>query len=259
MILYANGCSWTAGGGLEPHFVHLHNGLPDNDKRLSLLWPHHLGSLLRADQVHNLANGCGSNQRILRKTYNWLLSKTPEELAQTVAVIQFTEWSRFEKYDPPNTTNIWEDNQAYWVNCKIDVVCTDIQYTFKQSHRSMGRLRELKEESAKRISETHSIEDFYRTIGYAYALKGMFDSFGVKDFYIWHQSHLWHNWPEQHRDALYNNFKVLDDIRDPKLHHAKPFWEYDRVGENDRHPGLNGHKQLAFLIRDAMISKGYKA
>lgn len=259
MILYTNGCSWTAGGGLEPFFLHGHNGVPDHDRRLSLLWPHHLGKLLGADKVYNLANGCGSNQRILRKTYNWLMSKTPEELAETVAVIQFTEWSRFEKYDPPNNSNLWEDESAYWVNCKIDVVCTDIQYTFKPNHRSMGRLKELREDAARRISETHTIEDFYRTISYAYAIKGMFDAFGVKDFYIWHQSHLWHNWPDHHRDTLYNNFKVLDDIRDPKLHHAKPFWEYKRVSEEDPHPGVDGHKQLSFLIRDAMVAKGYKA
>lgn len=259
MILYANGCSWTAGGGLEPHFLYPHNGLPDNKKRLTLLWPHHLGKLLGAKETHNLSNGCGSNQRILRKTYNWLLTKTPEELAETVAVIQFTEWSRYEKYDPRNYTVLWEDNQADWINCKIDVVCTDIEFYGIPNHRSLGNLKELVEEASNRISKTHPLEDFYRTISYAYALKGLFDTFGVKDFYIWHQSHLWHQWPEKHRDALYNNFKVLDDIRDPKLHHAKPFWEYDRVSKDDLHPGIEGHKQIAHLVRDAMVAKGYKA
>jgi hypothetical protein len=67
--LFTNGCSWTWGGSLEEYWE-------TEEDRLKLVWPHHLGNLLRADNVVNLSLSCGSNQRIVRTTLNWLLSKT---------------------------------------------------------------------------------------------------------------------------------------------------------------------------------------
>jgi hypothetical protein len=257
MILYTNGCSWTAGGGLDDLFIYPHNNELDEDKRLSLLWPKHLGDLLGAKEVYNLSNGCGSNQRIVRKTYNWLLNKTKEELKETVAVIQFTEWSRFEIYDPKVPANGWDDHPDDWVNCKIDVICHDIQYR-NTRYRTNERHDEILNEAKHRILQTHELEDFYRTITYLYALQGLFYSFGVKDFYVWHQSHLWHQWPESHRNSFYENFKVLDRIDDPKLYHAEPFWKYERVSATDQHPGVEGNKQLANHIYQAMKRLGFK-
>jgi hypothetical protein len=64
MILLTNGCSWTYGGSL---------GLDEIEKqeqRLQSTWPHHLGQLLNVSENVQLAVGCGSNQRIVRTTFD---------------------------------------------------------------------------------------------------------------------------------------------------------------------------------------------
>jgi hypothetical protein len=279
MILYTNGCSWTAGGGLEPYFTDPQTYVVDHDKRLSLLWPNHLGSLMGASKVYNLATGCGSNQRIVRKTYDWLLSKSKQELEQTIAVIQLTDWYRIELYDPKDRDNKWEDDPSDWVNCKINVICPDIEHYTRR--RSNERQDTIFKESQDRMVKSHNLEDFYRTISYLYALKGMFTAFNVKDFYIWQHNHLWHEWPEKHRNVLFENFKVLDKSCSETYANHVPVtssdgkdlfmwskydividkdaypsiegvWAYDRISDKDAHPSIEGNKQIAKHIYECI-------
>jgi hypothetical protein len=255
MILYTNGCSWTWGGSLDHLFCLNGHYEIENEKRLALLWPHHLGKLLEAAQVHNLADGCGSNQRIVRTTYNWLRSKTPEELSETVAVIQFTQWSRFEFYDPLNPNDEWEDYPGDWVKAKVDVVVKESGYKPRKDN-----YRELLDKANNIIKNTHPLEDFYRTISYIYALKGLFESFKIKDYYIWHHGHDWHFLPLEHRQNIFDHFKVLDEVHDwQPWRYGPDYWVYDRVSPDDWHPSVQGHIDLAHIIKDRMIRKGYKA
>lgn len=249
MILYTNGCSWTWGGGLDEYFT-INNKI-DNQKRLSLMWPHHLGKLLNADKTINLADGCGSNQRIMRTTYRWLLEQTEEDLKQTVPVIQFTEWSRMEIYD--GDKNGYEDNPGKWLKCKVDVVVTESGYIPSLSDDYEIILKRVQD----RIIDTSEIENYYRTISYLYGLKGMFSSFGIEKFYIWHSSHIWWNWPEKLRNRLYSDFNVLDAFHNSDDASSNN-WKYKRVSSYDLHPGIDGHEQLGHIIYDRMKQKGYR-
>ena len=72
--LFVNGCSWTYGGGLdEPgskaHIDNLHN---------NIVWPAHVKKLMNFDRCINLAEGCGSNQRICCLLYT---SPSPRDLS----------------------------------------------------------------------------------------------------------------------------------------------------------------------------------
>lgn len=254
MILYTNGCSWTWGGSLDEHFLDKTpekpiRGVLNNERRLSLMWPHHLGKILNADKTVNLADGCGSNQRIMRTTYRWLLEQSPEDLKQTVPVIQFTEWARLEIYDGDKTG--YQDELGKWIKCKIDVINNESGYDGISDYDG------IRKKIQERILDTGDIEDYYRTVSYLYALKGMFNSFGINEFYIWHLSHLWWTWPEHYRNRLYKDFNVLDAFNNSE-EASQQNWKYERVSKEDYHPGILGHKQLAEIIYDRMKEKGYR-
>lgn len=246
MILFTNGCSWTWGGGLDHLFSPGKNGNNiDDEIRLPLLWPYHLGKLIGAESVINLSDGCGSNQRIVRTSYNWLLNQNEKILANTIAIIQFTELSRFEIFDPINYNDDWQEHPSDWLKCKVDIVEHASEFSpIKERDISL-----LTQKVNNILAETHPLETFYKTINYLYALKGMFQSFGVTRFFIWHHGHEWLYWPDQHRKSLYNNFNVLDNIDSTEY-----FWNYERISSDDLHPSITGHKQIANIIYDRLNS-----
>jgi len=248
MILYTNGCSWTWGGALEPWFE-TRPQFHDNDLRLSLVWPHHLGKLLEADKVVNLSEGCGSNQRILRTTLDWLLRTPKSDLEQTVAVIQFTELTRFELYEVFDESNPYKNIDTNWISCKVDHIQGRFPMGNARFHQN-PKYNRLKERVNERIADTSELELMYVTLSYVHAIHDMFRMHGVKDVYIWHHGNHWGKfWPEQYKSYLYSNFKVLQQ---------DTIWDYDRMyGIRHEHPSVEGHKELAKLLFDDMISKGY--
>lgn len=235
MIIFANGCSWTYGGSLENYFVK--DNYLDNELRKSLVWPHHLASLFNTSKVHNLAQGCGSNMRSLRTTRDWLANQNTTDLNNTIAVIQFTEWSRFEIYRQIDKTNAFENTWEQWMKCKVDTAIysgsgmtapEDIDYLVDLVNR--------------RIDMSSPIEWIYNIIGLLYSFKGLFESYGVKKYYFWQLGALWNKWPEEYKHELRKSFKILDlDCNG---------WEYERVSINDTHPSVLGHKQIAQIIYD---------
>ena len=96
--LFANGCSWTYGGGFD-----FADTKENADNMLNnIVWPAQLGKKLGYDKVVNLAEGCGSNQRICRTTFDWVIQARPQRLLKTLRVI--IQWScedRFEYYNVP--------------------------------------------------------------------------------------------------------------------------------------------------------------
>jgi hypothetical protein len=125
-----------------------------------LVWPHHLGNLLRADNVINLSLSCGSNQRIVRTTLNWLLSKTPKELKNTIAIIQWTELSRYEYYVPhPNDSRFTETtaivNDVHSTNVKPEFI-TD-RYSLQKS--SLSRWAKVSPSTFISYYEDHNSND----------------------------------------------------------------------------------------------------
>ena len=92
--LFTNGCSWTAGGGFD-----FADTKENTDNLLNnIVWPAQLGKKLGYDKVVNLAEGCGSNQRICRTTFEWVMKQTPETLKNTRIIIQWSCEDRFEYY-----------------------------------------------------------------------------------------------------------------------------------------------------------------
>lgn len=125
MKLYANGCSFTWGGELikavhdrDGHILDETNESDINKHRLNITWPKHLSDLMGCTEFHNQAMGCGSNPRIVRKTLDFFIEKinNNEDMSDWVAVIQWTEPSRFEFFDEANNS---------WVIAKHDVILSE--------------------------------------------------------------------------------------------------------------------------------------
>lgn len=260
MILYTNGCSWTWGGGLEPHFKT--NDILDHATRLKLVWPHYLGQYLNTERVDNLALGAGSNQRIVRTTYDYLVSKSKEELEKTVAVIQFSEWSRFERYITLDQNTYIENDPERWIRCKIDAVIFEgLDYNISDDTQEI--LKEELEDTKRKLSKTTLIEYFYNTVTQMHALKSMFLSFGIKNYYFWHLGHGWIQFPQEIRLPLYKQFNILDELVDVELKDCNLnnplYWQYERLVPNSYvHPSLKGHQELALIILNKMKEKGFK-
>jgi hypothetical protein len=237
MILYTNGCSWTWGGELENYFIN------DDDLRQKLVWPYHLGLKLKSEKTINLSAGCGSNTRIFRTTFDWLSTQSKDDLRKTVAIIQFSDWSRFEVYDQLDKKDHFENHQERWLKCKTDLAI----YTG-------AGMEDVDESFIKlvndRIAMSAPIEHIYNTISLLYAFKGLFDSYGVKNYYFWQLGNLWSWWPDRFKKEIFSNFKIVDDNPNE--------WKYSRVSQTNTHPDLAGHKAIASIIYNNMIEKGYE-
>jgi len=96
ITLYANGCSFTTGYGIEGSE---HN--EDYSYIHSHAWPNRLGQLIGANEVCNQALAGGSNDRIVRTTIDWILKNwilPKKEISELLVVIGWTDHCRREFY-----------------------------------------------------------------------------------------------------------------------------------------------------------------
>jgi hypothetical protein len=241
MILLTNGCSWTYGGSLrldEPE---------QTEQRLQSVWPHHLGKLLQADEVVQLAIGCGSNQRTVRTTFEWLVSQSTDRLANTVAVIQWTEPTRYEYYEPIDYNNSLENIPERWARVKVDVCL--------QTDHSPDGYKFAFERSQRRFETMSHQEDMYRMVSEVTALGKMFETFGVK-YYYWNHASRAFMFPQNIKDFYINNFPWIDDpINTYNYNTDTVGWIYDRISATDGHPSFQGHRDLADIIYEQIKAR----
>jgi hypothetical protein len=232
MILLANGCSFTWGGGL--------NFREDQeDLRLQHTWPHYLGLKLNRSVV-NLSAGCGSNQRIIRTNLDWISQQTDDVLKNTIAVIQWTDPSRYEYYEPLNSDDYLENFPNRWakVNAQAVIGCRE--------DSSPEKSKRDHERKNKRY-ETHTMqEDMYRTISDISSMSKIFEDFGVK-YYYWTYSHLSDKFLP-HIRKYYKTFPWLNEPLNGEPYDWLLHWDYEIISNTDTHPSLLGHQQIADLI-----------
>jgi hypothetical protein len=224
--LLTNGCSWTWGGGFE--------SLSDND-RLETVWPHQLMNLLEYDNNVNLSMGCGSNQRIVRTTLDWILKQDRETLDNTIAVIQWTEVSRYEYYsrttqpDQNNNWN-WDNSDDDWALVKAGICiyppgARNFHIPEKEFHQSQLRYKTYSD-----------VEGLYSFITQFTALANIFEKYNIK-YYYWNALGVPVKYfPDSLKDYS-SSFNWLNNKHD--------HWYYDRISTEDKHPNEHGHKRIA--------------
>jgi hypothetical protein len=230
--LFTNGCSWTAGGVLDLQYT-------DPNVLKKKLWPHHLMIAMGFNEHHNLAMGCGSNQRIVRTTINWLLEQDEETLKNTTAVIQWTEWSRYEYYVPEtgidSMTDDGTDNR--WAKCKVGN-CID----------KTGSVQYNQKRNDQRLETFTTVEGYYQHLSQCETLASLFKRFGVK-YYYWNFVTPMFMIPEPKKSFLLQSYNWLEP-------NGRHMWRYERLG-NDPHPSEAGHIQLSQHIKNAIEKLKY--
>ncbi len=220
MILLTNGCSWTWGGGLN---------LDKHDRlRANAVWPKKLGDLVQAEKTYNLSTGCGSNQRIVRTTFDWIMAQSNEDLEKTVAIIQWTELSRYEFYYPENYSNEYENHQDRWVRAKIDCILNP----YDRNEVTKKKYNDL------RLSTYTEIEGMYRFIGDLLAVDNLLKQHNIPYYFWTHDANILEQFPKEAHEFCKDKFNWLNLV------------EYERVSESDDHPSLTGHKQIAHILAE---------
>lgn len=196
-ILFANGCSFTAGGGLDPWYMEYNNQclgelfgnycvtdgffdrlqewqeineveterLMNHSKRLTMLWPYKLSKLMNMSEHVNLSMGCGSNQRMVRTTLEWIMEQDRSRLDRTIAIIQLTEPSRYEYY---------QDDIDEWTLNKIH----HIQFIGTDAEIELANVL-----NQQRLSTFTSVEGIFKIVDICLTLDNIFKSFGI-EYYL---------------------------------------------------------------------------
>jgi len=256
MILLTNGCSWTWGGGLcfsdeisaktaiyveevKRYSTHAGNGYDIFKERHEATWPGQLGKIIKADKVYNLSMGCGSNERIYRTTLTWLLNQSPEVLKNTVAVIQITEGSRYEYYDPEQK-NDYNENRNAWKMVKTGVVISG-----KTNPLVPAEEFEVAQAKYKLWS---NLQNMYSILHVLQAIHSLLNEFNIKH-YFWCFTNDIQKYPKNIKEYMNKTFPFID--KPWELEH-RTFWKYQQISSSDGHPSLEGHKQIAEAIYDSI-------
>lgn len=232
MKLFASGCSFTWGGELIKQVHDTNRNILDENNtsdlnlhRLNITWPKHLSDFLGCTEFHNHAMGCGSNPRIVRKTLDFFTKKinNNEDMSDWVAVIQWTEPSRFEFYD---------DSLKTWVIVKHDVIITEKSYDseFIRPYVNLYyKYNEEKQFGSQLFSQVVSLGNFFKQHNIRYVFTTISESFFTsvfdeekmkycKDNFVWYNDDM--------MNCSISNMGVERCITSP-------------------HPSELGHKQVA--------------
>jgi len=251
MILFTNGCCWTWGAGYDFEDDTYTPYVDPNTTRFKITWPYLLGKKLSADEVINLSMGCGSNERIIRTTFDWLCNQTPEHLKETIAIIQWTDGQRFEYYVPKSPINTYERNTENdpfrWrlVAPRFSTVTLPPPYYITNTTQNKIPLPDDEKDGTDInqvwIKTNSKQQEMYKDIMCFTSMSDMFKSFGVKHFF-WHKTYD----PDHH---AYRSQTIKDYIK-----YKLPFIDNDIIfkpewiAQNKPHPSYEGYKYLANII-----------
>lgn len=266
--LFVNGCSWTYGGGLD------NSGTKENITNLhdNIVWPAHVKKLMNFDRCVNLAEGCGSNQRICRTTFDWINQQDEETLKNTTVVIQWSCEDRYEYYiptkeeqddfqkryhvSPMRSEDIWHgqviNDNNYDVLHNLDRWARVNPHTlisFAENHNNPDVIKQ----GQSRYRTYTDQEGMYTWLFQMGFLYDFLTSKGIECYY-WYFNQYVAAMPQEVQDYIYNRFPMLEDDTDKTRCHQ---WEYDRIGgvPPDSHPSQVGHAQLGQYIVDAIAKK----
>jgi hypothetical protein len=178
MILYTNGCSFTAGGGLEP-ILNPKNNPTQDDFYKEYVWAKHLGDKIGVEKIINHSRKCGSNHRILRTTFDFL-SQTEYNYEDIIVGIQFTNNNRFEFYDS-NYKNL----EKHWKQVKVGRNESNFE-----EHDLLIKETEFTDMFLTKYQNT-SIQDSYDTLFLLNTMQNILEKFDIKKYFFWSEKN-WH-------------------------------------------------------------------
>tara|TARA_Y100000389_G_scaffold134887_1_gene132377 strand:- start:9234 stop:10118 length:885 start_codon:yes stop_codon:yes gene_type:complete len=285
--LLVNGCSWTYGGGLdrpsrknqfnfpyEPgtkeHMEHLHD---------KIVWPAHVKKLMNFDRCVNLAEGCGSNQRICRTTFDWVNQQDEETLKNTTVIIQWSCEDRYEYYVPTKEESVTYRHghekryqvspmrrEDIWHEQTINDNDYDILHnldrwakvnphgiiSFAENHNDPHVIRR----GQSRYETYTDQEGMYTWLFHMGFLYDFLNSKGIECYY-WYFNQYVVAMPQEVQDYIYDRFPMLE--KDPLGFQTRcHLYNYERIGgePDDPHPSVRGHEQIGqYIVNDIAKKK----
>lgn len=229
MKLFASGCSFTWGGAIFDSLYENNIILDENNNsslnktRLEITWPGQLSKLLNCSEFHNHSMGCGSNNRIIRKTFNFFLDKIQngEDLSEWIAIIQWTEPSRFEFFD---------EKSKSWAIIKSEGFLTEIprEINKKEKDEVLSQFFWSNDTSweEKHFNEIITLGNFFKI----HDIKYLFTAMMPPELSKGHTQYCNKNF------VWYNN-----DIRECSISKMNDVKECS----NSSHPSMEGHNMIA--------------
>ena len=273
MKLFANGCSFTFGGGQNMYnnneidertktdiFLSGLSKHPINLKRLSITWPTKLAELLGAESAINLSQGGSGNARIVRTTLDYFYDVIDrgEDPRDYFVVIQWSEILRRELFDGEHWCNI-NPNFSYFV----DYTATDWLRKGNKKPKETLALDQARIAHYKHIqSHEQDLSDFFMQVT---ALGGFFNQLGIPYLFCTHlEVLLWavilnDDFDESTKTYWFNKIKHLERMYrwfgDEISKSAMIDYDLDPCAPGDAHPSVQGHQQFANILHNWIQQK----
>lgn len=247
MIYYANGCSYTWGGTLYKfegidELTNKRYHLPSepthriNLERLKVVYPHHLGRLIGAENTINESLGGGSNYRIVRKTLEYFnnLLLNDVDISNHFVTIQWTEPSRKEFFD--EITESWVHLLNKTLICENNPKNTNL---FFDTHKFYYKYLQS------------DLLDFQNFIAHVYLLGNFFTMHKIPYLFFMHADFL-HPYIQHNKIMSRDNFRKLFEkfnwINNDCLNCFMYKSGIEDLLPEGSHPSQKGHIQWANLV-----------
>ena len=240
-ILYANGCSWTYGNGINKDPILKHHSRKLTDQ-VHFAWPAKLARLLKYTCLNDSLGG-GSNARIVRTTCDYLMRQDPEQLSSLLIVIGWTTPCRNEVY-----VNA-DENTTGWYRFNVSQKFSEHQ---SNSRASTGILQDL-----DKFHETYVANMYDEQIAIMYCLQQKFllsntlDNLGVKYLFFDSLSTMWHPTNEEPHTFTINKIRTNKMLTNPTFSN---FMNENKIPLSScLHPMIQGHSEWAKYLYGKLI------
>jgi hypothetical protein len=175
--LYANGCSWTAGNGIEqdPSLSHL----PLNGRFAILknyVWPTKLASLLEIPEVINDAEGAGSNARMVRTTIQYIQSIPKSKHKNLLVVLGWTTVDRNELFFHEGDIKGW---------CKFNATQLVSSHAGFRPNFSKSFLNKIDDWQKTYVAEFYNVySHYFRYYQELYLMKNLLNNLKIKHLFF---------------------------------------------------------------------------
>lgn len=250
MKLFANGCSFTWGGGLyEPDIFDPLSNDAVNQERISVVWPSLLAKEMNFESSINLSFGGIANQRIVRTTLDFFIEKiqSGEDVTDYLAIIQWTNDDRIEFWDnihkvryhvmPRSVMPLRENltDRLFVPSGLHDLLYQRQEIWYKEFHSDKTSLETM-------FGHICQLGDFFHKHNIPYTFITLSDHFAIsisetKKIYL---------------DTYYN--WMADNLHGSS---AQAFHENEYVSDTDLHPSRKGHLNMAVNFAKLLKKKGY--
>lgn len=247
-LIYANGCSWTYGDGIRTDPMFSGTRAPEHTEQPNYSWPKQLANIIGCEVIND-GQGAGSNQRMVRRTCQFLKDYPADKRKNLLVIIG---WSSLER----DEIMIEHDGNERWLNFNSG---QDIDTQFLPYPEQM--ILELKRyQNIHRQFIQNTYIGFMQWMNQMYLLSNTLQNLQVR--YLFFSSIGGWRWGNNYGIDLYSIFaeelKAFDDPRYLGMVNGESMARFcDENGiplSRCLHPMVEGHRRWAEFLHKALCN-----